>query len=186
MRSFIAINLPDTVKSDIDEISNRLRDGSPPARWVPAANVHITLKFLDEIRDDQIGPVTQAIGKAVKGTGPFEIALGGFGVFPNPRQARVFWVGIESGVETLKELAHAIDRQVHELGFPLEKRGFSAHLTLARLRQPGPADQLLAMAGEIPYRSEPIPAARIDLMRSVLAPGGAQYSILDSVALEKT
>jgi len=186
MRSFIAVNLPDAVKSDLDEIANRLRPEGPAARWVPAANVHITLKFLDEIDADQVEPLTQAIAKAARETEPFEIRLGGFGVFPNPRRARVFWVGIESGVEILKGLAHVIDHQANKLGFPREKRAFSAHLTLARLRQPGPVDQLLEAAAEIPYRSVPIPVSRIDLMRSVLAPGGAQYSVLDSVTLKET
>ena len=186
MRSFIAVSLPDTVKSDLDEIANRLRPEGPAARWVPAVNVHITLKFLDEIDPDQVEPLTQAITEAARGTQPFEIKLGGFGVFPNPRRARVFWVGIESGVEILIGLARAIDHQTNKLGFPREKRAFSAHLTLARLRQPGPVDQLLAAAAEIPYCSVTIPVSRINLMRSVLAPGGAQYSILSSVALEET
>jgi 2'-5' RNA ligase len=186
MRSFIAINLPATIKSDIDEIENRLKSVGPPARWVPAANVHITLKFLDEIGEDQVTPLLGSIRMAVDGMAPFDLALGGFGVFPNPGRARVFWVGIEDGVDTLKHLAKAIDSEVHKLGFPLERRAFSAHLTLARLREPRPADQLIEAAEEMPYRSETVRVGQVDLMRSVLTPSGAEYSILDSVTLRNT
>ena len=186
MRSFIAINLPATVKSDIGEIVARLRPSGPPARWVQADNVHVTLKFLDEIEADQVRPLVEAIERASLETPPFDLALGGFGVFPNARRARVFWIGIESGVEALRNLARAIDRRVNKLGFPREKRAFSAHLTLARLRQPGPAETLVTAAEQLGYHSEPIRIARIDLMRSVLAPGGAQYTVLESVPLKDT
>lgn len=186
MRSFIAINLSSKVKSDIGEIVGRLRSSGPSSRWVRADNVHVTLKFLDEIEADQVGPLAEAIGQASLDTPPFDLALGGFGVFPDPRRARVFWIGIESGVEALRSLAQAIDEQVGKLGFPRERRAFSAHLTLARLRQPGPAETLVKAAERLEYHSEPIRIAQIDLMRSVLVPGGPQYTVLESVPLKGT
>jgi 2'-5' RNA ligase len=186
MRSFIAINLPATVKSEIGEIVTQLRPAGPPARWVPADNVHLTLKFLDEIEADQVGPLVEAIERASIGVPPFDLALGGFGVFPNPRRARVFWIGIESGAEALRGLAQAIDDRVRKLGFPREKRAFSAHLTLARLRRPAPAETLVTAAERLGYHSDPARITRIDLMRSVLSPSGAQYTVLESVPLRDT
>ncbi|MEW5702052.1 MAG: RNA 2',3'-cyclic phosphodiesterase [Candidatus Zixiibacteriota bacterium] len=185
MRSFIAINLPDDVKAEIDAIIDRLRPAGPPARWVPATNLHLTLKFLDEIREDQVQPITDAIARATAGARPFEIRLGGFGVFPNERKARVFWIAIESGFDILKPLATAMDDQLAPLGFAREARPFSAHITLARLREPGPADRLVKAASHMSYRSDPIPVREIDLMRSILSPKGAAYSVLSSVALQE-
>lgn len=186
MRSFIAINLPATVKSDIGEIVTRLRSSGPPSRWVQADNVHVTLKFLDEIETDQVGSLVEAISRASLDTPYFDLALSGFGVFPNPRRARVFWIGIESGVEALRNLAQAIDERVAKLGFPRERRAFSAHLTLARLRQPGPAETLVKTAERLGYHSGPIRITQIDLMRSVLARGGPEYTVLESVPLKDT
>ena len=183
MRSFIAISLPEPVKSDIAAIVDRLRPASPPARWVPAENLHLTVKFLDEIREDQVQPITDAIGRASTTVAPFDIHLSGFGVFPNERKARIFWIGIEAGVDILRPLARAIDDQLLPLNFAREDRLFSAHITLARLREPGPADRLTKAASHVNYQSGPIPVREIHLMRSVLSPAGAQYSILSTVPL---
>lgn len=181
MRSFIAINLPGAVKAEIGDIVERLKTAGTPARWVPPGNLHLTLKFLDEISEEQVAPILGAMTLAK--TGGFELLLSGFGFFPNPKKARVFWVGIESGIEPLRVLARNIDREVHTLGFARETRPFAAHLTLARLREPGPVERLARAAAHISYRSEPIPVTQIDLMKSVLSPKGATYSVLGSVSL---
>lgn len=183
MRSFIAINLPDTVRAEIGEIIGRLRNAGPPARWVPAQNLHVTIKFLDEISEDQVKPLIGAITAANGEIKPFELRLGGFGFFPNERKSRVFWIGIESGFETLKQLAHNVDRQTEPLGFKPEKRSFSAHITLARFRDPAPAGNLAVAASHLDYHSETIQVSKVDLMRSVLSPKGASYSVLGSVPL---
>ena len=184
MRSFIAINLPAAVKAEIGEIVARLRNAGPPARWVPADNLHVTVKFLDEISEDQVKPLLGAITAASGQTHPFELHLGGFGFFPNERKSRVFWVGIETGFDTLKNLARSIDHETIPLGFEPEKRAFSAHITLARFRDPGPAGDLAVAAARLDYHSEPIHVAGVELMRSVLSPKGATYSVLGSVPLK--
>lgn len=183
MRSFIAINLPESVKSEIDAIIERLRPAGPPAKWVPGENLHLTLKFLDEITVEQVAAIRGAITLAADGLAPFEIRLRGFGVFPNETKARVFWIGIESGYEIMKTLAAKIDEQITPLGFEREKRPFSAHVTLARLREPAPAGRLVRAAEHMPYQSEPISVRSIELMKSVLSPKGASYSVLESVTL---
>lgn len=185
MRSFIAINLPDSIKREIDSTVERLQPVSPPARWVPGSNLHLTLKFLDEISPDQVLPIRGAVTQAAASTRPFDIRLGGFGAFPNERKARVFWIGIELGFERMKELAREIDRAVAPLGFPREEREFSAHVTLARIREPGPVEQLMKAASHMPYRSAVTRIESIELMRSVLSSTGAEYFVLESVQLTR-
>ena len=149
--------------------------------------IHITLKFLDEITQDQVVPLMEAIGEATAKTPPFELELGGFGVFPNSNHARVFWVGIESGAQTLKDLAQEIDRKVNKLGFHREKRPFSAHLTLGRVRdQATPADRRTlgeAVASLVIERSVPFDVSSVSLMRSTLTREGAIYNRLHEAAL---
>ncbi len=183
MRSFIAINLPDPIKSDIDSIVERLRPVGPPARWVPGSNFHLTLKFLDEISPEQVLPIRGAITMAASHANAFDMQLGGFGVYPNERKARVLWIGIESGLETLKTLAREIDRAVSPLGFAREEREFSAHVTLARFREPTPVDRLMNAVSQMPYDSGSIRVGSIELMKSILNSKGAEYSILESVRL---
>ncbi len=183
MRSFIAISIPATVKAEIGEIIERLRHASPPAHWVPTGNLHVTVKFLDEIRESQIPPIVGAITMAVGQVCSFPLRLGGFGFFPNERKARIFWIGIESGFEPLKALAKAIDQELTPLGFEQETRPFAAHITLARLRESGPVERLAKESAHVQYLSLPISVSQVDLMRSVLSPAGAEYSIIGSVPL---
>jgi 2'-5' RNA ligase len=183
MRSFIAVNLPDSVKREIDDMTDRLRPSGPPARWVPGDNLHLTLKFLDEITSDQVPSIRQAIAQVSADVAPLDLRLNGFGIFPNEKKARIFWIGIEEGYEALKNLARGIDRAVLPLGFPREDREFSAHVTLARFREPGPVDRLMKAASHMPYQSEVIRIESIELMKSVLSPKGATYSVLESVKL---
>ncbi len=185
MRSFIAVNLPITVKDEMDEIVSRLRPAAPPARWVPGSNLHLTLKFLDEIAPEQVLPIQGAITMASAEASAFDIRLTGFGVFPNERKARVFWVGITDGYDRLRELARQIDRAVHPLGFPKEDREFSAHVTLARFREPSPVERLMKAASHVTYQSDAIRVNSIELMKSVLSPRGAEYSVLESVQLDR-
>ncbi|GAB4324015.1 MAG: RNA 2',3'-cyclic phosphodiesterase [Candidatus Zixiibacteriota bacterium] len=183
MRSFIAVNLPVELKDDIGVIIDRIRNAGPKARWVPAENLHLTLKFLDEITDDQVDAIIGAITLAKGQVKPFEVRLGGFGFFPNDRRARVFWIGIQEGFEILRDLARSIDKQLIPLGFTREKRPFSAHVTLSRFREPGPVGDLAKAAARISFAPDPVPVSRIDLMKSVLSPSGATYSVIDSVPL---
>jgi len=183
MRSFIAVNLPTTLTDDIGNIIERLRNAGPKARWVPSGNLHLTLKFLDEIEPSQVGAIVGAMTLAKDGTAPFDLRLGGFGFFPNEGRARVFWIGIQDGFETLKGLARSIDRQLEPLGFAREKRPFSAHVTLARFREPGPAGTLAKAAARTPFEPDPVNVGSIELMKSVLSPKGATYSVIESVSL---
>jgi 2'-5' RNA ligase len=114
---------------------------------------------------------------------PFDLRLGGFGFFPNENRARVFWIGIQDGFETLRTLARNIDKQLQPLGFAREKRAFSAHVTLARFREPGPAGALAKAAARTPFEPEPVRVGQIELMKSVLSPKGATYSVIESVSL---
>ena len=116
---------------------------------------------------------------------PFEFRLSGFGVFPNERKARIFaGIRIAEGVATLKNLARRIDQAVVPLGFPREEREFSAHITLARFREPGPVDRLMNSASRmfVP-ESENIRVGSIELMKSVLSSKGATYSVIETVRL---
>ena len=183
MRSFIAINLPQAIKESVDDMTGRLRRHGPPARWVAGENLHLTMKFLDEIRDDQVMPLRKAIVSVAEGLDPFQIRLEAFGVFPNERKARIFWVGIGGEIETLKTLARDIDGAVEPLDFEREQRPFSGHITLARFREPGPTDRLMRTASDLSYQSEEICIERIDLMRSVLSGKEPTYSILESIPL---
>ena len=123
----------DDIDDGIRERLARFVDGvhnfAPDARWVKPESLHVTLKFIGEQSETDVEHVKQALAAVSLPT--TEIHFHGYGFFPTPKSARVFWIGMEAG-EQLSALAAAIDDKMGTLGIPKEDRPFSPHLTLAR------------------------------------------------------
>jgi 2'-5' RNA ligase len=181
MRSFVAVDLPEPIKAAISEQQHALRTGARPAsgrnedmKWTRPEGIHLTLKFLGEIPATQ---VTQVI-EALAGLGsfePFTVQVNGFGFFPDARRPRVFWVGVEAP-PTLGELASRIETAMERLGFAVEGRTFSPHLTLARFKVSRPQPELVALLE--PKRELTLGHFEVSeffLFESRLSSHGAQY-----------
>lgn len=139
MRLFTAIDIPTDLTEALRAFVSRLR---PTAKisWSPLENLHITTKFIGEWPEPRLDEMKRALA-SVQATGPIEIAVKGLGWFPNERRPRVFWAGVDGG-EALRTLARATEDAVAELGVPVEKRDYSPHLTLARIRETVALDRL--------------------------------------------
>jgi 2'-5' RNA ligase len=139
MRLFTAIDIPTDLTDALRSFVSRLR---PTAKisWSPIANLHVTTKFIGEWPEERLDEMKRALA-SVPPTGSIEIAVKGLGWFPSERRPRVFWAGVDGG-EALRTLARATEAAVAELGVPLEKRDYSPHLTLARIRETVAPDRL--------------------------------------------
>ncbi len=188
VRSFIAIELPDELRVGLTRLEARLKLSRQPwVKWVNPASIHLTLKFLGSIAADRVSEITGAMEAAVQGISPFHLEANGLGVFPNLRRVQVAWVGIGGEVAKLSQLQQNLEPNLARLGFAAERRPFTPHLTLARLRnQASSAErqrfgQLIATSSlEATYT---VKVAAINLMRSQLSREGAIYSRLSSVEL---
>jgi 2'-5' RNA ligase len=129
MRLFIALDIDDEIRQRISRFLDGVRNFAPDGRWVKPESMHVTLKFIGE----QPEPAVEAIKTALAGiaAAACEIHFRGYGFFPTPKSARVFWVGMEAGPQ-LAALAASVDDNMGTLGIPKEERAFSPHLTLAR------------------------------------------------------
>ena len=189
VRMFIAVELP-------AELVKRLRDFQAalnPARqryvkWVDAGAIHLALKFLGNVDAGRLESVRRSTEDAVRSHSPFQLATGRTGFFPGAQRARVFWLGLEGDAGELGRLQQDIARAMAGLGFESESRPFSAHLTLARLREGVSAAERIEFAGLVqPAVFEPGPPIRVGvvaLMRSQLTPRGAVYSRLAEFPLK--
>ncbi|HEY7336020.1 MAG TPA: RNA 2',3'-cyclic phosphodiesterase [Bryobacteraceae bacterium] len=139
MRLFVAIDIPAEIKTRLRAFVDRLR---PTAKlsWSPVDNLHVTTKFIGEWPETRLSELKEALASLPK-PGKVDIGVRGLGWFPNAKNPRVFWAGIEAG-ESLKQLAEETERRLAALGVPVEERGFHPHLTLARRRDPVPLDNL--------------------------------------------
>jgi 2'-5' RNA ligase len=178
MRSFIAIEVPDEVKTAVAALQDELKLAAADVAWINTENIHLTLKFLGEIEKkiaDEIGNIcAQIVGEFQ----PFSLGIKGTGVFPNARHPRVLWIGLDGEVETLERLQERLDERLTSIGFDPEEKDFSPHLTVGRVRSGKNARELLAKANDYPLPPMSFVVEEILLMKSDLHPAGAQYSEL--------
>jgi len=129
MRLFIALEIDEAIRERIARFMEGVRNFAADARWVKEESLHVTLKFIGEQPEEKVEPIKTALTTVVAGRS--EIQFRGYGFFPTPKSARVFWVGMECG-PALGALADAIEGKMSALDIPREAREFSPHLTLAR------------------------------------------------------
>ncbi len=179
IRAFIAINLPPPVKELASHIREQFRDCGRTIRWVDPKNVHLTIKFLGDIPKEKIESVGKAIEKAVENIQPFRMEIDGMGTFPNLRHPRVLWMGVKEPSETLVQMETRISSNLATLGFEREKKKFSPHITLGRVRSNEKKALIskLIQSLELPACPE-INVKSVELFKSELKPTGAVHSVL--------
>ena len=183
VRTFVAVDLSPAVKAQLGRIIGQLRPLGSMIRWVRPEGLHLTLKFLGEISQERLTMVYQAVERGVEGISPFSFILAQMGGFPNLRRPRVIWVGVSRGREPLKKLQEQVEAQLAECGFPKEKRSFSPHLTIGRVKSLRGIQPLLERLPSISLESDETSVTAVKVMRSRLKPTGAEYSALKVVAL---
>jgi 2'-5' RNA ligase len=180
VRSFVAVFPP----PEIQEALASAARGLPvvgKVRFTPPANVHLTLKFLGDVSEDDLGRVAEALEPIREKHERFEAGISGFGTFPSPKKARVLWAGIGEGSDRLRALAEDVEESLEPLGFEREVRIYVPHLTLGRAR----GRPVALEAVEAPSPVPAFPVSRVDLVQSVLGEGGAAYSTLAAYPLSE-
>ncbi len=185
MRLFIAIELPEAIKTEIARVQERLRKGGATASWTRPEGIHLTLKFLGEVEESKAAGIFAALEAGCRGTAPVRIGIAGAGAFPNLKAPRVLWLGVRGDVDRLAALHAAVEDAVERLGFDRETRKFSPHLTLARIKFPKPRDNWAAVIGSIEQADlGGFTADHVSLMKSELRRDGAVYTEIGRVELK--
>jgi len=182
MRLFVAVNLKDDERKKLYKAATPLRKSGMPVRWVEPAALHMTLKFLGEVRPQNVEAVMRAVSAVAVKAVPHDIKLAGFGAFPTIRRPRIIWAGAEAKPE-LRSLKHDLEWELAALGFERELRAFQPHITLGRASdesEAGDFRDLEDLIADIHYKGK-IPIRQVDVMSSKLTPEGARYEILGSV-----
>ena len=185
MRIFIAIDIPAEIRARMVEFIERARPYASDARWARPEGLHVTLKFVGEVKEDQLERIKSALA-AVKAA-QFPMTFSNTGFFPTAKSPRVFWIGV-SGGEALTQLAAAVDNATQSAGVPKEERAYSPHLTLARAGSaPGIQHQLKPLASFVETAPAPqfgtMTADAFWLYQSQPQRGGSKYTKLAKFAL---
>lgn len=178
IRCFMAVECGgDELAAKFTEVRRVLEATRADIRFVETENIHLTLKFLGEIEQSLVEQVSQV----VEGTSfqPFTARIERVGVFPNLRRPRVVWAGITEGASRLEEMWSEIDGELSKLGFERERRRFSAHITIGRVRSGRNRDKLVHEISSLSdYVFGDLHVDRVALKKSVLTPRGPIYSTL--------
>ncbi len=189
IRCFVAIELPGELRERITEAVTFLKSSRTLVKWVPPENLHLTVKFLGGVPEEDLPQLIKVLEEAVRETKPFEIEVSGAGVFPGMKYPRVFWIGARDPGAGLERLADRVEGALEHFGpgYPREKRGFTAHLTIGRLRERArlKGEEAQGLASGLATLKDvlfgKIKLENISLMRSELGPGGARYSRLAKI-----
>ncbi len=185
MRTFIAIEIPDEVKKQMAEAQGRLKGSGVEASWTRPEGIHLTLKFLGEVEESRIPEIMDALTRAVKGTGGFRLEITGVGAFPNPKSARVVWIGVSGDLERLTALQSSVEEAMAGLGMEREDRKFTPHLTLGRIKYIRLRDAWVsALDAMKDIRLAGFDVDAVSLMKSELKRSGAVYTEIGRVELK--
>jgi 2'-5' RNA ligase len=185
LRSFIAIELPESIQSVLSDIQSDFKKSGVDGRWARPENIHLTLKFLGTIEESMVKGITDVLQKTSGNYRTFTLTLSGVGVFPNVRSPRVLWVGMNDS-SVLTSLQADIEDGLASLGFEQEERKYTAHLTLGRFKS-SRGKRILKEKIEA-YRarvSGSFDVGMISLMKSDLGTSGAKYTRIAEARLGK-
>lgn len=183
-RIFVAVALDPALRAAVLALERRLEDAGARLRWVEVENLHFTLRFLGQLSEPQLDRVRRTVRDASAGSAAFRIRLAGIGAFPNPRHPQVVWAGIREGAEAMEDLARRLDDALARARFPREPRGFTPHLTLARVKDSrlwGDLSRVLPV-----FEAEEVGAQDVRsllVMESLLRPQGPIYTPVEEVQL---
>lgn len=185
IRTFIAIDIPPWVKTEITDIQNRFKSLNLNVSWVRPANIHLTLKFLGEIDPQRVPLIKTTMTPAFNPLPKFSLSLEGLGVYPDLKRPKVLWVGLQDSQGALETLREKTEDVLSSLDFPKEARKFSPHLTLGRIKSFKGTALLKKTLQEAPQiESNPFEVSSVTFYQSQLTPKGSIYTALDEFFLK--
>lgn len=175
-RTFCAIELPDQVRTRLQDHVRRLREAVPDASasWSKPENVHLTLKFFGNVPQEKVPRISEAAQRTAQEFSSFSIRIGSTGAF----RTQVLWIGVEDPSGQLSALQRRFEEECVREGFAKEDRAYKPHLTIARIRRPEGARKLAETHLQTNFEAVEISVSEIVLFRSELSPKGSRYTAI--------
>lgn len=182
MRLFIAIHLPESVKTALLQTAAQMGQPLPAGvvRWVKPEQLHLTLRFLGDTAVAQLPALQDQLTQLTNQSSAFRLQLNGVGAFPNHQKPRVVWAGLAGEVAVLQTLQVALEKRLVGLGWAEEKRPFNPHITLGRVKD---AKKAQTLHWAVKLAALEIGVTEICLVQSELRPSGAIYTVRHSAQL---
>ena len=178
IRTFIAIDTPETVTKVALSLQSSVKVNPKAVRWVRKENIHITLRYIGPTAPGEVDKINRLLSEIVGQNSDLSLNVSGTGCFPKKKRPRILWLGVDGEVAELKLLVEMINSEMVQLGYPQEERNYSPHISIGRIRYPQKVtpDVTDFLSAEYEPISWNIP--KIIFYQSELLPSGAIYSIL--------
>lgn len=184
-RAFIAVALPAHVSEALGALQKKLRDFGIRMKYTDPENIHLTLKFLGDIRAADVEAINAQLSAAAAGFSPMTLSAKGMGAFPSIRRPRVLWTGVAGQSQVLEALQQEVENAMAAIGFEKENRRFSGHFTLGRFKGRADADRLAEAIRQFGnFATDEFTADAVHLFESTLTPKGPIYRVLSHHRLE--
>lgn len=185
-RIFIGINISDEARDLAAAYIRTLRGSFRDLRvgWEKPEKMHLTLNFLGETGPAELESVREIVARTATGNGPLQLQIRETGVFPNVMRPRVLWLGVGGDLDEIRRIKSGLDSGLVEIGFESERRRFSPHLTIARLREPERSGSLAAQHLANDFESPEFTVASLTIYESRVDQHGSEYSVLDRFELK--
>jgi 2'-5' RNA ligase len=182
IRTFVALPTTPETQRRLEDIQNTLRASGADVKWDDPGKFHITLKFIGDFDENRVAELEHALRKRLEGVRAFRFSYSGVGVFPNYREPKIVWAGVD-----LPETIHLLQMRIEEgcqiVGIPLENRRFHPHITFGRVRGTRNRTGLIEALNTLIF--DPISALcdKIEILKRDLHPEGSLYSLLANIPL---
>lgn len=183
-RTFVAIEVGPQAVAALIRLQKQLEGQVADLRWIPADQMHVTIKFLGDVDNRDLPKICEELHRACQGLEPFDASMRGLGTFPRNKPPRLLWAGMDEGCQELIGIHQHLDHSLAEIGIPREGRAFTPHLTLGRV---GRNTQLETLAGLVADASPGINARfevdEVHLMASIRERGKIVHEPIETVVL---
>jgi len=183
-RIFCAVELPPEIRDRLHDHAMRIRESvtEASASWSRPENVHLTLKFFGNVSTQKLPLISEAASRVAVKFSPFQVRIGGTGVFPKPSRAQVLWIGVDDPSGRLSELQQRLE---DEFDFNKEDRAYRPHLTIARIRKPEGARRLAETHLKLSFKQTTMTVKEFVVFRSELSPKGSRYTAVSRHELSR-
>ena len=184
IRIFISVFAPKEIVNIKEMIKTTIDTRGIKIRWIQDGNMHFTLKFIGNTTEESIDSINNTIHDVVKDTPFINLSISGTGCFSKRDRANTLWVGIKGDLDKLEQLILNINNKLEPLGFPIERRKFLPHITIARINPNQKKKPDISNFLNTTFMELPMKIVKINLMQSQSFPKGSFYTILNTNFLD--
>lgn len=183
VRLFVALLLGECVRAGLARVQAKLARSCEKVRWIPSEQLHLTVKFLGEVAESDVTAVSEALARASLRAAPCTMEIACTGCFPSSGPVRIVWAGARDTPKALDQCVETVTSELAQIGFAPERRPWSAHITLGRVRDDRTGGRIRAAVDALSLEAMEQPVEAVTLMSSVLSAKGPTYAVVSSASL---